>query len=101
MKESGFFGFFFFPTYSFQQNVHRNGLGNLAAIRAGGSICSAHYSSVRSYSINCVSEAKNTCTTPPSKDAAAAIEVHRTPYNIPGKDKAVRFSVLANSGDGF
>lgn len=33
----------FFPTYSSQQNVHRNSLGNLAAIRAGSIICSVHF----------------------------------------------------------
>lgn len=89
MKESGDF---FFSSYSSQQNVHKNCLGNLAASRSGSIICSVHYifCSFLSYYI---SEARNTCTTPPSSDAAAAIEVHRTPYNIPGKEKIVKFSV--------
>lgn len=60
---------------SSQQRVHGNCSVNLALPRAVSVRCD----SVHPRSVHCLSEARDTCTIPPSSDAAAAIEVHRTP----------------------
>lgn len=91
----------FFPSYSSQQSVHRNCSDNPAVPRAVSIIWSIHCLSIHSCSAHGISEARDTCTTPPSSDAAVAIKVQRTPYNTPEKDEAVRLSVLVNRVDDF
>lgn len=69
-------------------SIYRNCSGKLEGPRDVSIIGSVHCISVCYCSVCCISEALDTCTIPPSSDAAAAIEVHRAPYNIPEKEQA-------------
>jgi len=59
-------------------------------------ISSVHCISVCPCSNHCLFEALDTCTTPPISDAAPAMDVHKTPYNIPGKNQTTKLLVPGN-----